>query len=90
MTHPVIWKRKGHSDSILHVQEIGNQRKWDIRFLAMAKLVSTWSKDPSTKAGAVNRRVKDGPEVDVITFFTEFPEGTTAGMWPGIAECIRP
>lgn len=27
--------------------------KWDKRFLDMAKLVSTWSKDPSTKVGAV-------------------------------------
>ena len=27
--------------------------KWDVRFLEMAKLVSTWSKDPSTKTGAV-------------------------------------
>jgi len=27
--------------------------KWDKRFLDMAKLVSTWSKDPSTQTGAV-------------------------------------
>lgn len=27
--------------------------KWDLRFLQMARLVSTWSKDPSTKVGAV-------------------------------------
>jgi dCMP deaminase len=27
--------------------------KWDERFLEMAKLVSTWSKDPSTQTGAV-------------------------------------
>lgn len=27
--------------------------KWDLRYLDMAKLVSTWSKDPSTKTGAV-------------------------------------
>lgn len=35
--------------------------KWDNRFLEMAKLISTWSKDPSTKTGAVivdpNRRI---------------------------------
>lgn len=29
------------------------QRKWDLRFLEMAKLISSWSKDPSTKVGAV-------------------------------------
>lgn len=27
--------------------------KWDVRFLRLAKFVSSWSKDPSTKAGAV-------------------------------------
>jgi dCMP deaminase len=30
-----------------------NCKKWDRRFLDMAKLVSSWSKDPSTKVGAV-------------------------------------
>lgn len=28
-------------------------QKWDFRFLDLAKLISTWSKDPSTKTGAV-------------------------------------
>jgi dCMP deaminase len=27
--------------------------KWDARFMQLAQLVSTWSKDPSTKVGAV-------------------------------------
>ena len=27
--------------------------KWDLRFMEMARLVSTWSKDPSTQTGAV-------------------------------------
>jgi dCMP deaminase len=27
--------------------------KWDVRFLELAKMVSTWSRDPSTKTGAV-------------------------------------
>lgn len=30
-----------------------NREKWDLRFLEMAKLVATWSKDPSTGIGAV-------------------------------------
>lgn len=30
-----------------------NQEKWDRRFLELAELVATWSKDPSTRAGAV-------------------------------------
>lgn len=29
------------------------QLKWDRRFLEMAKLVASWSKDPSTQTGAV-------------------------------------
>lgn len=29
------------------------QEKWDRRFIAVAELVSSWSKDPSTKCGAV-------------------------------------
>ena len=28
-------------------------KNWDTRFIDLAKLVSTWSKDPSTKVGAV-------------------------------------
>ena len=31
---------------------------WDKRFLEMAKLVATWSKDPSTQVGAVITRGK--------------------------------
>lgn len=32
----------------------GNRRrKWDIRFLELAKFISTWSKDPSSQTGAV-------------------------------------
>ena len=34
---------------------------WDLRFLSLAKHISTWSKDPSTKVGSVlvdeNKRV---------------------------------
>lgn len=29
------------------------QRKWDLRFLRLAREISSWSKDPSTKVGAV-------------------------------------
>lgn len=32
---------------------IQNLSKWDYRFLDLAKFVSDWSKDPSTKVGAV-------------------------------------
>lgn len=33
--------------------EVTNQLKWDHRFLILARHVSTWSHDPSTKCGAV-------------------------------------
>lgn len=37
--------------------------KWDLRFLSMATLVGSWSKDPSTKVGAVMVR----PDRSVIS-----------------------
>ena len=46
--------------------------KWDRRFLELATLVSTWSKDPSTKTGAVIV----GPDRSVISVgFNGFPAG---------------
>ena len=44
---------------------------WDRRFMEMAKMVASWSKDPSTKVGAVivhNRKV-------VATGYNGFPPG---------------
>lgn len=35
---------------------MSRQVKWDLRFLRLAKEVSSWSKDPSTKVGAVLTR----------------------------------
>lgn len=32
---------------------MNKQEKWDRRYLELAELVSSWSKDPSTKVGAV-------------------------------------
>lgn len=46
--------------------------KWDKRFLNMAHLVSEWSKDPSTKCGAVIVR----PDNTIVsTGFNGFPKG---------------
>ena len=48
------------------------QRKWDIRYLRLAREVSTWSKDPSTQTGAVIVR----PDGSVCsTGFNGFPQG---------------
>tara|TARA_R110000765_G_scaffold134073_2_gene232978 strand:+ start:95 stop:541 length:447 start_codon:yes stop_codon:yes gene_type:complete len=48
--------------------------KWDLRMLQVAKLVSTFSKDPSTKVGAVIYN----PERKTIitTGYNGFPRGT--------------
>jgi dCMP deaminase len=48
------------------------QEKWDLRFLDVARLVSTWSKDPSTQVGAV---VVDRHRHIVGTGFNGFPRG---------------
>lgn len=46
--------------------------KWHVRFLRLAKEVSTWSKDPSTKVGCVLVRDKRV----VSTGYNGFPKGT--------------
>lgn len=48
------------------------QEKWDVRFLSLAKFVSGWSKDPSTKVGAVI--VENGNRI-VSLGFNGFPQG---------------
>lgn len=46
--------------------------KWDERYLALAKEVSTWSKDPSTQVGAVTV----GSKKEVLSQgFNGFPRG---------------
>lgn len=48
-------------------------RKWDKRFLEMASLVASWSKDPSTKVGAVIVR----PNKTIVSVgYNGFPRGT--------------
>jgi dCMP deaminase len=48
------------------------QEKWDHRFLNLAREVASWSKDPSTKVGAVVVR----PDLTIATMgFNGFPRG---------------
>lgn len=48
------------------------EHKWDARFLDLAKLAASWSKDPSTKVGAVIV----GPDGEIrSTGFNGFPRG---------------
>ena len=49
-----------------------DHKKWDKRFLQMADLVSTWSKDPSTKIGTVI--VNDRRRI-LSTGYNGFPRG---------------
>ncbi len=46
--------------------------KWDARFITLAGLVASWSKDPSTQVGAV---IVDRDKRIVSTGFNGFPRG---------------
>ena len=46
--------------------------KWDRRFMDMAQMISTWSKDPSSKIGAV--AVNDARRI-LATGYNGFPRG---------------
>jgi dCMP deaminase len=50
--------------------------KWDLRFFALAKEVSTWSKDPSTKTGAV---IINEEKIVISTGYNGFPRGMYDG-----------
>lgn len=45
--------------------------KWDLRFLDMARLVGSWSRDPSTKVGAV---ITDKQKRIISVGFNGFPQ----------------
>lgn len=51
-----------------------NSEVWDRRYLDIAKTVSTWSKDPSTKVGAV---LVDTEGRVVATGYNGFPRGVS-------------
>ena len=48
-----------------------NGKKWDKRFIDLAKLVGSWSKDPSTKVGAV---ITDDNNRIISIGFNGFPQ----------------
>lgn len=51
--------------------------KWNYRFLELAELISTWSKDPSTKTGAV----VVGPDKEIrATGYNGFVRGVIDGV----------
>lgn len=47
-------------------------KKWDLRFIELAKHISTWSLDPSTKVGAV---IVDKRHRIISTGYNGFPRG---------------
>jgi dCMP deaminase len=52
-------------------QEDCSTRKWDLRFLEAARQIGTWSKDPSTRVGAIvvlDRKI-------LATGYNGFPRG---------------
>lgn len=51
---------------------MNRQRKWDLRYIELAHVVATWSKDPSTKVGAVLVRPNNSV---ASTGFNGFPPG---------------
>ena len=60
------------SSAIIDVNRPAPISKWDHRFLQLAKTVSEWSKDPSTRCGAVIVR----PDKTVASMgFNGFPRG---------------
>ena len=59
---------------------------WALRFLGMAELVSTWSKDPSTKVGAV---IADSSHRIISTGYNGFPRGTVDKVVPREKKLLR-
>lgn len=53
---------------------VADMDKWDARYLELASVVASWSKDPSTKCGAVIVR----PDKSIASVgFNGFPKGTS-------------
>ncbi|KKN58672.1 hypothetical protein LCGC14_0549640 [marine sediment metagenome] len=50
----------------------GRIKKWDFRFLSLAKHIASWSKDPSTQVGAV---IADSENRVVSVGYNGFPRG---------------
>lgn len=63
----------------IHAEHLDTRwRKWDNRFLDMAEMVASWSKDPSMKCGAVlvNGPSEHGPARQIFSVgYNGFPRG---------------
>jgi len=63
-----------------------NNAKWQYRFLVLASHVATWSKDPSTKVGAV---ITDTKNRIVSLGFNGFPRGVSDAELPREEKLLR-
>lgn len=67
---PYDWTHHGHQ--VPTPAMLAQMAKWDHRFIEMAEMVASWSKDPSTKCGAIIVR----PDRSVASVgFNGFPRG---------------
>src|SRR5262249_49768332 len=55
-------------------ENVSSNKKWDQRFLGLAKYVAGWSRDPSTQTGAV---IVDDKRRGVSVGFNGFAKGVT-------------
>jgi dCMP deaminase len=53
------------------MDSVDHALKWHLRFLGLARLVSTWSRDPSTQTGAA---IVDGQKRILSVGFNGFPQ----------------
>lgn len=71
--HDYMLRRLREEDRGIGIEVAQNYSyKWDKRFMEMAQLISTWSKDPSSKIGAV--AVNDERRI-LATGYNGFPKG---------------
>lgn len=71
-----LGKRELRPDAIKFLKTLNmideSRLKWDLRFLDLAKFISSWSKDPSTKTGAV---IIDSDNRIISVGYNGFPKG---------------
>lgn len=67
-----IRKKAKEAEKMISNYLSDNEIKWHLRFLKIAKEVSEWSKDPSTKCGAV---IVDNKRRIISTGYNGFPRG---------------
>lgn len=71
-SHHDTYEQRAEKEARINMCEAKRQRKWDHRFLELAALIATWSKEPNTRVGCVIV----GRNLQVVsTGFNGFPRG---------------